>query len=107
MERFSLNYSHADYDEADHYSSNVTFNVESAYLWDVLEKVEQFLRGAGFFFDGNLKVVAKNEMIVPTSFVNDSINKEAYRHTDVGSPVEVTKSFEQGINITNVEQTAV
>jgi hypothetical protein len=46
-------------------------------------------------------------MIVPTSFVNDSINKEAYRHTDVGSPVEVTKSFEQGINITNVGQTAV
>ena len=107
MERFSLNYSHGDYDEADHYASNVTFNVESAYLWDVLEKVEQFLRGAGFFFDGNLKVVAKNEMIVPTSFVNDSINKDAYRHTDVGSPVEVTKSFEQGINITNVGQTAV
>lgn len=107
MERFSFRYDHGNYDEADYYESNVTFNVQSAYLWDVLEKVEQFLRGAGFFFDGNLKVVAKNEMIVPTSFVSDSINKEAYRHTDVGSPVEVTKSFEQGINITNVEQTAV
>jgi hypothetical protein len=101
MERFNLNYSNGEYDDVDRYESSTTFNVESAYLWDVLEKIEQFLRGAGFVFDGNLKVVAKNEMIVPQSFVSDSINKEAYRHSDVGSPVEVTKSFEQGINITN------
>jgi hypothetical protein len=101
MERFNLNYRHGDYDEADHYDSSVTFNVEHAYLWDILEKVEQFLRGSGFHFDGSLKIVGENETIVPKSFVSDSINKEANRHTDVGSPVEVTKSFEQGINITN------
>ena len=101
MERFNLNYSHGDYDEVDHYSSNVAFNVESAYLWDILEKVEQFLRGSGFHFDGSLKIVGNDETVVPKSFVSDSINKEAYRHTDIGSPVEVTKNFEQGINITN------
>jgi len=106
MEKFNLNYSHGDYDEADHYSSNVTFSVESAYLWDILEKVEQFLRGSGFHFDGSLKIVGDNETIVPKSFVSDSINKEAYRHTDVGSPVEVTKSFEQGINITKTDNVA-
>jgi len=106
MEKFNLNYSHGDYDEIDHYDSSVTFNVESAYLWDVLEKIEQFLRGSGFHFDGKLKIVGDNETIVPTSFVSDSINKEAHRHTDVGSPVEVTKSFEQGINITNTGNVA-
>jgi hypothetical protein len=106
MEKFNLNYSHRDYDEIDHYDSSVTFNVERAYLWDVLEKIEQFLRGSGFHFDGKLKIVGDNETIVPTSFVSDSINKEAYRHTDVGSPVEVTKSFEQGINITNTGNVA-
>jgi len=106
MERFNLSYRHGEYDEADHYDSSVTFNVEDAYLWDILEKVEQFLRGSGFHFDGSLKIVGENETIVPKSFVSDSINKEAYRHTDVGSPVEVTKSFEQGINITNTGNVA-
>ena len=106
MERFNLNYSHGGYDEVDHYDSNVTFNVENAYLWDILEKVEQFLRGSGFHFDGSLKIVSNDETIVPKCFVSDSINKVAYRHTDVGSPVEVTKSFEQGINITNTGNVA-
>jgi len=101
MERFSFRYDHGNYDEADYYETNVTFNVQSAYLWDVLEKVGSFLRGAGFAFDGELKIVGNNETIVPKSFVEDSINKEAHRRSDVGSPVEVTKSFEQGINITN------
>ena len=107
MERFSFRYDHGNYDEAEYYESSLAFSVENAYLWDILEKIEQFLRGSGFVFDGNLRVVAKNEMIVPTSFVNDSINKDAYRHSDVGSPVEVTKGAEFGINITDVGQTAV
>jgi hypothetical protein len=106
MERFNLNYRHGDYDEADHYDSSVTFNVEHAYLWDILEKVEQFLRGSGFHFDGSLKIVGENETIVPKSFVSDSINKEAYRHTDVGSPVEVTKGSEFGLNITGADDIA-
>jgi hypothetical protein len=114
MERFNFRYDHGNYDEADYYESSLAFSVENAYLWDVLEKVGSFLRGAGFAFDGELKIVAKNEMIVPQSFVNDSINKEAYRQetnrqafTNVGSPVEVTKGAEFGINITDVGQTAV
>jgi len=106
MERFNLNYRHGDYDEADHYDSSVTFNVEHAYLWDILEKVEQFLRGSGFHFDGSLKIVGENETIVPKSFVSDSINKEANRHTDVGSPVEVTKGSEFGLNITGADDIA-
>jgi hypothetical protein len=106
MERFSFRYDHGNYDDADYYETNVAFNVQSAYLWDVLEKVGSFLRGAGFAFDGELKIVGNNETIVLKSFVEDSINKEAYRHTDVDSPVEVTKSFEQGINITNTGNVA-
>jgi hypothetical protein len=106
MERFNLNYRHGDYDEADHYGSSVTFNVENAYLWDILEKVEQFFRGSGFHFDGSLKIVGNDETVVPKSFVSDSINKEAYRHTDVGSPVEVTKGSEFGLNITGADDIA-
>lgn len=36
---------------------NVTYNCETVQLQEVLEHFQDFLRGAGFYFDGNLEFV--------------------------------------------------
>ena len=84
VERFTFRYSFGDYDDADRLENNLEFSSDGATVTGLLEKFEQFLRGSGFTFTGELEVVDHyNFKIVPRS------------------RVEVTSSFEQGINITN------
>jgi hypothetical protein len=84
VEKYTFRYSFGDYNDADRLESFLEFSTEGSTVTELLGKFEQFLRGAGFIFKGEFEVVDHhNFKIVPRS------------------RVEVTSSFEQGINITN------
>ena len=48
-------------------SAKRTVEFESASLNDVLNEVEMFLRGSGFYFDGTLDVVNGEEIVYQTA----------------------------------------
>lgn len=48
-------------------SDDVTVNTEADTLFDVIQSFEQFLRGAGFYFEGSLDIVQEEESISSTS----------------------------------------
>jgi hypothetical protein len=68
-------------DEFDGSKTTREFTVD--YLPDVLSEVELFLRGAGFFFDGNL------EFVVEQSFADDHQLDEDWDEV----PLEHDKSY--------------
>ena len=91
VEKFTFRYSFGEYDDADRMESSLEFNTNDGTVQSLLEKFEQFLRGAGFTFTGEFEIVDHSKFkIVPRT-----IGDEYY------TTVEVTKSFEQGLNITN------
>jgi hypothetical protein len=84
VEKYTFRYTFGDYDDVDRLDNCLEFSTEGSTVTELLGKFEQFLRGAGFTFTGEFEVVDHNNFkIVPRS------------------RVEVTSSFEQGLNITN------
>lgn len=84
VERYTFRYSFGDYDDADRLDNCLEFSTAGSTVTELLEKFEQFLRGAGFTFKGEFEVVDHDKFkIVPRS------------------GVEVSGSFKQGLNITN------
>ena len=58
--RFTLSVnSGADYDSNEYFTTECSFNTE--YLGEAVEKIELFLRGAGFSF-GHLEVVNEDDL---------------------------------------------
>jgi len=58
--RFTISVnSGADYDSNDYFTTECNFNTE--YLGEAVEKIELFLRGAGFNF-GHLEVVNEDDL---------------------------------------------
>jgi len=82
-ERFRFNYTFGDYSDVDHMENTLEFSADGATVTDVIEKFTHFLRGCGFYFDGELEIV------------HDDLDR--YPQPDL----TVTKDAEQGINITN------
>ncbi len=87
IERFRFSYNYGDYDDAETFETSVEFKCEDAHITDVIERFEQFLRGCGFCFDGE---------IVQVDFEKYDLVERKPK-----PDVTVTKNFEQGINITN------
>lgn len=56
-EKFYFSYEFGDYDDADHLENRLTFNANGATVDELLDKIEQFLRGSGFIFNGHLEIV--------------------------------------------------
>lgn len=84
IERFRFGYNYGDYDVAESFGTTVEFKCEESHISDVIEKFEQFLRGCGFCFSGE---------IVQVDFKKyDLVERK---------PITVTKNADQGINITN------
>ena len=84
IEKYTFRYSFGDYDDVDRLDNCLEFSTEGSTVTELLEKFEQFLRGAGFTFKGEFEVVDHhNFKIVPKS------------------GIEVTGTFKQGIHITN------
>lgn len=48
-------------------SDDVTVNTQADTLFDVIQSFEQFLRGAGFYFEGSLDIVQEEESTSSTS----------------------------------------
>lgn len=99
-ERFSFSYSFGDYDERDHLENRLEFNGDGMTITELLPKIEQFLRGNGFYFDGELSIVDYD--------LYDLVERKTYSEPSPEfvnefrkSNVTVTKDMEQGINITN------
>ena len=84
IEKYTFRYSFGDYDDVDRLDNCLEFSTEGSTVTELLEKFEQFLRGAGFIFKGQFEVVDHDKFkIVPRS------------------GIEVTGTFKQGLNITN------
>jgi hypothetical protein len=84
IERFRFSYNYGDYDDTETFETTVEFKCEESHISDVIEKFEQFLRGCGFCFSGE---------IVQVDFKKyDLVERK---------PITVTKNADQGINITN------
>ena len=91
IEKYTFRYTFGDYDDVDRLDNCLEFSTEGSTVTELLGKFEQFLRGAGFTFKGEFEVVDHDKFkIVPRT-----IGDEYY------TTVEVTKNFDQGINITN------
>jgi len=87
IERFRFSYNYGDYDDAETFETSAEFKCEDAHITDVIEKFEQFLRGCGFCFDGEL--------------VQVDFEKYDLVERKPKPDITVTKNTEQGINITN------
>lgn len=88
IERFRFSYNYGDYDDAESFETSVEFKyLTDAHISDVIEKFEQFLRGCGFCFDGE---------IVQVNFKKYDLVERKPK-----PDVTVTKNADQGINITN------
>jgi hypothetical protein len=84
-EMFRFNYEFGEYHQDDRVENTLSFNTNGGTIDEVIEKFEQFLRGCGFCFRGE---------IVQVDF-------KKYELVERKPDVTVTKNFEQGINITN------
>ncbi len=88
IERFRFSYNYGDYDDAETFETSIEFKYcTDAHISDVVEKFEQFLRGCGFCFDGE---------IVQVNFKKYDLVERKPK-----PDVTVTKNADQGINITN------
>ena len=63
MSKYTLTVEHCD-------NTKVTVEFEAETLDRVLENTEYFLKGAGFFFDGNLDFVGDDNDSITTSTIN-------------------------------------
>ena len=84
IERFRFSYNYGDYDDTETFETSIEFKCEESHISDVIEKFEQFLRGCGFCFSGEIVQVDFNKY--------DLVERK---------PITVTKNADQGINITN------
>lgn len=99
-EKFRFNYIFGEYNERDHLENTLEFNGDGMTITELLPKIEQFLRGSGFCFDGELSIVDYD--------LYDLVERKVYCEPSPEfvnefrkSNVTVTKDMEQGINITN------
>ena len=96
-ERFRFNYNYGDYDDAETFESTVEFKCEDAHITDVIERFEQFLRGCGFCFDGE---------IVQVDFKKYDLVERNTKPVVKTPDITVTRNADQGINITNTDGVA-
>jgi hypothetical protein len=87
IERFRFSYNYGDYDDPETFETSAEFKCEDAHITDVIEKFEQFLRGCGFCFEGEI--------------VQVNFNKYDLVERKPKPDVTVTKNADRGINITN------
>ena len=88
IERFRFSYNYGDYDDPETFETSVEFKYSTdAHISDVIEKFEQFLRGCGFCFEGEI--------------VQVNFNKYDLVERKPKPDITVTKNADQGINITN------
>lgn len=81
VEKYTFRYSFGDYDDADQLESSLEFCTEGSTVTELLEKFEQFLRGAGFTFKGEFEIVDHSKFkIVPR---NDAA-RDSYFGADLG-----------------------
>jgi hypothetical protein len=86
-EMFRFNYEFGEYGDDDRVENTLAFNTNGGTIDEVIEKFEQFLRGCGFCFSGEI--------------VQVDFNKYELVERKPKPDITVTKNAEQGINITN------
>lgn len=71
MPKFTLTAEHKDFNGKVTSTTTNTFEVD--YLPDVLENIELFLRGTGFYFDGDLDIIneSHNDSVEHSEFYFD------------------------------------
>ena len=62
--------------------SKLTYESNREYLYDILEDFEDFLRGCGFYIDGKLEIVNKEDVEI----VFDPIDTETITISGYDSP---------------------
>jgi hypothetical protein len=71
-----------------------TKEFESDYLYDVLERFEEFLRGCGYYFEGQLDIVndqQKEETPIKDESFTVSFNSPIFESPDKGKTVFIRK----------------
>jgi hypothetical protein len=97
IERFRFSYNYGDYDDVETFETSVEFKCEDAHITDVIERFEQFLRGCGFCYDGEL---------VQVDFKKYDLVERNPKPVAPKDYVTVTRNADQGINITNTDGVA-
>jgi|VirMetMinimDraft_7_1064189.scaffolds.fasta_scaffold304825_2 hypothetical protein len=68
-----------------------TKEFDSDYLYDVVERFEEFLRGCGYFFDGRLDIVneCESEEKYSPDTLNEPSNHQIFESPDKGKTVYI------------------
>ena len=69
-----------------------TKEFETDYLYDVIERFEEFLRGCGFYFYGSLEIVNEDEEPHVNETTTVSFNSPIFESPDGGKTVYVRES---------------
>lgn len=74
--------------------SKVTYESNREYLYDIIEDFEDFLRGCGFYIDGKLEVVDKEDVEIDFSY--DSMNNS---FSSTNTDTITISSYDSPINL--------
>ena len=71
-----------------------TKEFDSEYLYDVVERFEEFLRGCGYYFEGRLDIVndCESEENYSPDTLNEPSNHQIFESPDKGKTVFVRTS---------------
>lgn len=74
--------------------SKVTYESNREYLYDILEDFEDFLRGCGFYINGKLEVVDKEDVKIDLSY--DSMSSD---FSSVNTDTITISSYDDPFNL--------